>query len=95
MTKKLIVNADDYGLTKLVCSGIRSAHINGIVTSTTAMMNMPGVEEDLEASLRQCPDMGIGIHLVLTTGEPLAAKEKVLSLIDETGSFPSEKESAA
>ena len=91
MTRQLIVNADDYGRTRLVSAGIRSAHINGIVTSTTAMMNIPGVEEDLEKTLRECPDMGIGVHLVLTAGEPLAAKEKVLSLIDETGSFPPAK----
>jgi predicted glycoside hydrolase/deacetylase ChbG (UPF0249 family) len=91
MTRRLIVNADDYGRTRLVSAGIRSAHINGVVTSTTTMMNMPGVEEDLEASLRECPNMGIGVHLILTAGEPLTAKEKVLTLIDETGSFPSEK----
>ena len=91
MTRQLIVNADDYGRTRLVSTGIRSAHINGIVTSTTAMMNMPGVEEDLEASLRECPDMGIGVHLVLTAGEPITAKENVLSLVDETGSFSSVK----
>ncbi|MFH2038505.1 MAG: ChbG/HpnK family deacetylase, partial [Chloroflexota bacterium] len=48
MNKQLIVNADDYGRTRGVSSGIRSAHILGIVTSTTAMMNMPGVDNYLE-----------------------------------------------
>ena len=36
---KLIVNADDYGLTPRVSSGIRKANLEGIVTSTTVLMN--------------------------------------------------------
>ena len=40
MTKKLIVNADDFGRTPSVTEGILRAHKEGIVTSTTAMMNI-------------------------------------------------------
>ena len=43
MTRQLIVNADDFGRTRGVSEGILRAHRDGIVTSTTAMMNMPGV----------------------------------------------------
>ena len=38
---RLIVNSDDYGRTAEVSSGVRTAHLKGIVTSTTCMMNMP------------------------------------------------------
>jgi hypothetical protein len=44
MDLRLIVNADDYGRTPGVSQGIRKAHLEGIVTSTTALMNTPGVE---------------------------------------------------
>ena len=44
---KLIVNADDYGMTKGVNLGIIEAHKNGIVTSTTLMVTMPEVEHGL------------------------------------------------
>ena len=80
MTIRLIVNADDYGRTPHVSTGIREAHLKGIVTSTTAMMNMPGVEDGLRQALRECPNLGMGVHLVLTSGTPLLPLEKVPSL---------------
>lgn len=44
MIKRLIVNADDYGLSEGVCLGILKAHRDGILTSTTCMMNMENIE---------------------------------------------------
>jgi predicted glycoside hydrolase/deacetylase ChbG (UPF0249 family) len=41
--RQLIVNADDYGITKNVSLGIREAHLQGIVTTTTAIMIAPAV----------------------------------------------------
>ena len=38
---QLIVNADDFGLTPLVNQSIVQAYQNGIVTSTTVMVNLP------------------------------------------------------
>jgi len=88
MTKKcLVVNADDYGLTAGVSDGIRTAHLNGIVSSTTAMMNMPGVEKDLLAVRDRCPGLGLGVHLVLTAGAPLLPSRHIPSLLDEEGHF--------
>jgi predicted glycoside hydrolase/deacetylase ChbG (UPF0249 family) len=37
--RELIVNADDFGLTRRVSQGILDAHRNGIVTSTTLLAN--------------------------------------------------------
>ena len=45
MVKKLIINADDFGLCDGVTFGILKAHQDGILTSTTCMMNMPHIEE--------------------------------------------------
>ena len=42
---KLIVNADDFGLTDGVTLGILHAMEHGIVTSTTMMVNTPGAQE--------------------------------------------------
>ena len=49
MIKKLIVNADDFGLSEGVCLGILKAHRDGILTSTTCMMNMENIEKYFEA----------------------------------------------
>ena len=90
--KRLIVNADDYGRTRGVSSGIRSAHLNGIVTSTTAMMNIPGVEIDLEKAQQDCPQLGLGVHLVLTAEKPLLPASQVQTLTGGKDQFPSARQ---
>jgi len=85
--KKLVVNADDYGHGKKLSEGIRQAHLRGIVTSTTAMMNWPDAVTDLPLAVRDCPRLGLGVHLVLTSGKPLLPAAEVPSLVDATGLF--------
>lgn len=87
MSKRLIVNADDYGHTRGVSLGIRQAHLRGIVTSTTAMMNYSGADQDLREAVRECPQLGLGLHLVLTSGRPVLPAEKVPDLVDREGKF--------
>jgi chitin disaccharide deacetylase len=87
MNRRLIVNSDDYGRTSKVSEGIRAAHLNGIVTSTTCMMNFPNVEEDLLCALKECPELGLGVHLVLTSGEPVLDPSEVPSLVTDSGRF--------
>lgn len=87
MPKRLIVNADDYGLTPEVSRGIRAAHQQGIVTSTTCMMNLPATAGEIEKALVQTPRLGLGVHLVLTAGRPTCAPETIPSLCAEDGRF--------
>ena len=87
MSKRLIVNADDYGHTRGVSQGIHQAHLRGIVTSTTAMMNYPGADQDLREAMKECPQLGLGLHLVLTSGSPMLPAEKVPDLVDREGKF--------
>ncbi|MGB7539724.1 MAG: carbohydrate deacetylase, partial [Anaerolineales bacterium] len=86
--KYLIVNADDYGRTPGVSKGIRKAHRDGIVTSTTALMNMPGIEEALRVAMKEAPDLGLGVHLVLTSGAPLLPPKALDSITGGSGKFP-------
>ena len=81
---KLIVNSDDFGLTPGVNLGVIDALKRGVLTSTTAMMNMPAIEMAAELS-RQNPELGVGLHLVLTAGRPLVAGHK--TLVDAQGNF--------
>jgi predicted glycoside hydrolase/deacetylase ChbG (UPF0249 family) len=87
MTKQLIVNADDYGHTAGISKGIREAHLNGLVTSTTAMMNRPHAIAALELAVETCPKLGLGVHLCLTSGRPSLPFEKVPSLVSPEGTF--------
>ena len=90
MTKQLIVNADDYGKTEGVTRGIIRAHREGIVTSTTVMMNMPNAEEALKLA-GDYPDLGLGVHLVFTAWRPLRPPAEVPSLVDVDGYFHSQE----
>ncbi|MDR2939939.1 MAG: chitin disaccharide deacetylase [Clostridiales bacterium] len=84
VTIKLIVNADDFGLTKAVNLGIIEAFKNGIVRSTTLMPNQDATEHAAELA-KENTGLGIGVHLTLTAGRPLLGGHK--SIVKEDGSF--------
>ncbi|MCF0114035.1 MAG: carbohydrate deacetylase [Erysipelotrichaceae bacterium] len=80
---KLIMNADDYGLTKGVSLGIIEACKRGLVRSTTVLMNSPHMEE-YALLAKECSELGIGIHLNLTIRKPLTSCK---TLVDDQGNF--------
>ncbi|MFP2561912.1 chitin disaccharide deacetylase [Enterobacter ludwigii] len=71
MENLLIVNADDFGLSKGQNYGIIEACRRGVVTSTTALVNGDAVEHAAQLS-REVPALGVGMHFVLTLGMPLS-----------------------
>lgn len=81
---KILFNADDFGLTKGVTDGIIKAHLEGIVNTTTLMMNGKAVDYAVDQA-KQVPSLKVGIHLVLTWGKPLT--EHVPDLIKPDGTF--------
>ncbi|SHE46286.1 hypothetical protein SAMN02746089_00268 [Caldanaerobius fijiensis DSM 17918] len=84
--KRLIVNADDFGMTVGVTEGIIHCYQKGILTSTVLMANMPS--RFLAAKLaQQNPSLGIGVHLNLTCYKPLLPPTEVPSLVDANGWF--------
>jgi predicted glycoside hydrolase/deacetylase ChbG (UPF0249 family) len=87
--KRLIINSDDYGRTPDISRGIREAHLQGVVTSTTCMMNIPTTTADVATALKETPGLGMGVHLVLTMGKPIVAREagRSASITDENGNF--------
>jgi chitin disaccharide deacetylase len=82
--RRLIVNADDFGLTVRVNDAIVEGHCNGIITSTTLMANGAAFDSAVALAART-PSLGVGIHLNLTEGRPLADAATVRSLLDERG----------
>jgi predicted glycoside hydrolase/deacetylase ChbG (UPF0249 family) len=84
---RLIVNSDDYGRSAEISRGIREAHLQGIVTSTTCMMNFPTTAVDIQTALKEAPRLGLGTHLVLTAGKPLLPKSKLSTLTTGDGEF--------
>jgi len=82
--RRLIVNADDFGLTYGVNRAIVEAHEHGIVTSATLMANGNAVSQaiDLTAS---APRLSVGCHVLLVDGSPVCDAAQVSSLIIESG----------
>ncbi|MGX6961434.1 carbohydrate deacetylase [Vagococcus xieshaowenii] len=67
---KLIINADDFGYSKAINYGIIETHQEGVLSSTTMMANMPGLAHAATLA-KEHPNLGIGAHLVLTSGQPM------------------------
>jgi hopanoid biosynthesis associated protein HpnK len=84
--KSLIVNADDLGWTEGVNRGIVEAHRNGIVTSASLLANGSAFASGVEVA-RSVPGLGVGVHLNLSDGPPVAARELVTSLVNDRGEF--------
>jgi chitin disaccharide deacetylase len=85
--KTLILNADDFGLTRGVNEGIIRAHREGVLTSATLMATGPAFEDAVERA-RSTPTLGVGCHLVLTGGVAIAPREEIPSLADAEGRLP-------
>jgi len=83
----LIVNADDFGASEAITSGIIQAWKEGIVTSTSAQVNLPGAVERIRAAHAANPALPIGLHLDITEGKPVLPPDQVPSLVDEAGNF--------
>lgn len=77
--RRLIINADDFGLTLGVNRAIVEAHKRGVVTSATMMANAPAVE-DAGASARTA-GLSVGCHVVLIDGAPALPPQDVSSLV--------------
>lgn len=86
--RRLIVNADDFGISAGVNKGILEAHKHGIVTSTSLMVNMPYAEEAVRMKKTLAPQLGFGLHLTLSWGKPILPAGEVPSLITSEGTFP-------
>ncbi|MGB7267018.1 MAG: ChbG/HpnK family deacetylase [Terracidiphilus sp.] len=85
---RLIVNADDFGLTSGVNRAILELHTAGVVTSTSLMARGAAAVEAIHFA-RSVPALGVGCHIVLVDGDPVLPPHQIPTLIDSrTGRFP-------
>jgi chitin disaccharide deacetylase len=84
---RLIVNADDFGLTSGVNRAILELHLSGVLTSTTLMARAAATEEAIEIA-KSTPTLGVGCHVVLVDGEPVLPAAQLPTLTNpRTGRF--------
>jgi chitin disaccharide deacetylase len=82
--RRLIVNADDFGLTAGVNRAVAEAHREGIVTSATLMANASAFEQATQLARQGASEekpLSVGCHVVLLDGVPLMPPDRVASLL--------------
>ncbi len=83
----LIITADDFGASKNINEGIKFAADNKAITSISVLSNFNESLPDLKNISKNHPDIGIGVHLNITTGKPILGAEQVPSLVGANGNF--------
>ena len=78
--KRLIVNADDFGLTSGVNRAVAELHLAGVLTSTTLMACAANTKEAIELA-RTLPSLGVGCHVTLVDGQAALPPNKNSSLV--------------
>jgi len=89
--RRLIVNADDFGVTAGVNCAIVEANQRGIVTSATIMANGRAFDDAAElahTAKQRGAHFSVGCHVVLVDGTPLLQPEQIPSLLERTGELP-------
>jgi predicted glycoside hydrolase/deacetylase ChbG (UPF0249 family) len=80
MPARLILNADDFGLTHGINRAIAELAAAGALTSATLMASGPAFD-DAVAIAHAHPSLGVGCHIVLVDGTPIASPESIPSLL--------------
>ena len=86
---RLVINADGFAADAAITRGTLRAHREGIVTSTSVIGNCADPSA-VRAELAAVPALGVGVHLTLTGGAPVARPSTIQSLLGADEHFPSE-----
>jgi hopanoid biosynthesis associated protein HpnK len=86
MARRLIISADDFGLSPGVNAGIMRAHRDGVLTDASLMVNGAACAEAVELA-RATPTLSVGLHLVLVQGHATTPPEAIPKLVDADGMF--------
>jgi hopanoid biosynthesis associated protein HpnK len=85
--KKLIITADDFGLSLPVNEAVESAHRDGVLSAASLMVGASEMGDAVERA-RKLPTLGVGLHVTLLDGRPVLPPEKVPGLVMAQGRFP-------
>ncbi|MGK7943318.1 MAG: hopanoid biosynthesis-associated protein HpnK [Microcystaceae cyanobacterium] len=86
MSKFLVINGDDFGLSLEVNQGIILAHQQGILTSASLMVAEDYCDYAVEKA-KENPLLGVGLHLVLVSGKSVLSPHLIPHLVDQNGYF--------
>ena len=85
-SRRLIVNADDFGGSHSINQAVIRAHRDGILTTASLMVNGDAFDEAVELA-KANPTLGIGLHLTLVCGKATCGKLEIPDLVNIFGEF--------
>ncbi len=85
-SRRVIINADDFGFSSGVNHAIIEAHERGVLTSTSLMVTGAAFEEAVTLALAH-PKLAVGLHLVLACGKAVLPRAQIPHLVDANGNF--------
>ena len=86
--RRLIISADDFGLSEAVNEAVEQAHRDGVLT-TASLMVAGEAAADAVRRARAMPRLRVGLHLVLVEGPAVLPAARIPGLVDRQGQFPS------
>lgn len=84
--RRLIVNADDFGISAEVNEAVIRAFREGVLTSTSLMVTGAAFQQAVDLA-KQNPGLAVGIHLVAVVGRSVLPHSEIPALVDEQGNF--------
>ncbi|HET9019412.1 MAG TPA: hopanoid biosynthesis-associated protein HpnK [Acetobacteraceae bacterium] len=88
--RRIILTADDFGLSEAVNEGIERAHRDGVLTHASLMVAGDAAGDAVRRA-RRLPDLRVGLHLVAVEGKPVLPPAEIPALVDARGWFPSDQ----
>ena len=88
--KRLLLSADDFGLSPAVNEGVERAHRDGLL-STASLMVAGAAADDAVARARRLPGLRVGLHVVAVEGPSVLPPAEIPLLVGADGWFPSDQ----
>ncbi|HKN01031.1 MAG TPA: hopanoid biosynthesis-associated protein HpnK [Candidatus Binataceae bacterium] len=85
--KTLIINADDFGLSREINAAIVRTHREGMLTSASLMVAEPHRDEAARLA-RENPALDVGLHAVVCKGRSVLPAADLAPAVDASGRFP-------
>ena len=83
---RLIINADDFGMSEEVNEAVIRAYREGVLTSTSLMVTGAAFEQAVRLA-KENPGLAVGIHLVTVVGKSALSYSQIPTLVDREGNF--------
>jgi chitin disaccharide deacetylase len=84
--KRLILTADDFGLSIPVNEAVELAHRKGVLSAASLMIGAPAVDDAVERACK-LSSLGVGLHVTLLDGRPVLPPDQIPGLVGPEGRF--------